>query len=393
MGVDRLKQRLRVMIPLIILVIVGAGLGGLFLWARQNGLDNLVRTYALIKTQSLNRVDTRTLVDGAIKGMVDALGDPYSVYLDQEAFRELNQQIEGSFGGIGVEIDLNEEKQLVVVAPLPGTPADRAGLKSGDLIMEIDGKETVRMSLVEAARILRGKPGTSVLLKIRSPEKDRSYQVNLVRRQISIPSVTGKMLPDQPGIGYLQVMQFNQLSTMPQLQQELTKIEKAGYRGLIIDLRGNPGGDLQTAVELASYFIKRGPVVRIVHQGGTEDVWQPRPVSSRVKAPLVVLVNEGSASASEIVAGAIKDTGSGKLVGTHTFGKGLVQTVFNLEGGTGVKLTTDRYLTPNGHDINKKGIEPDIVVEQPNGTESDLQLIRAVKVLNEQLGRAGEQAA
>ena len=376
----------------LILVLLVAGLGGLFVWANKNHLDNLVKTYVLIKTKSLNRVSTVTLIEGAIKGMVDALGDPYSVYLDRTAFQELNLQIEGAFGGIGVEIDLNKDKQLVVVAPLPGTPADRAGIKSGDIIAEINGKDTAQMSLIEAAGLLRGTPGSSVSLKIWRPQENRYFKVSLRRQQIQVPSVTGRMLPDHPGIGYLQVMQFNQMSTIPQLNRELARIEKAGYRGLILDLRGNPGGDLQTAVELASYFIKRGPVVRIVHRGGVEDVLQPV-YSRRVKAPLVVLVNEGSASASEIVAGAIKDTKSGTLVGTRTFGKGLVQTVFNLDRNVGVKLTTDKYLTPNGHDINKRGIEPDVVVKQPGGTERDVQLEKGVQILEEQLGVAAEKAA
>ncbi len=376
----------------LILVLLVAGLGGLFVWANKNHLDDLVKTYVLIKTKSLNRVSTATLIEGAIRGMVDALGDPYSVYLDRTAFQELNLQIEGAFGGIGVEIDLNKDKQLVVVAPLPGTPADRAGIKSGDIIAEINGRDTAQMSLIEAAGLLRGTPGSSVSLKIWRPQENRYFKVSLRRQQIQVPSVTGRMLPDHPGIGYLQVMQFNQMSTISQLNRELARIEKAGYRGLILDLRGNPGGDLQTAVELASYFIKRGPVVRIVHRGGVEDVLQPV-YSRRVKVPLVVLVNEGSASASEIVAGAIKDTKSGTLVGTRTFGKGLVQTVFNLDRNVGVKLTTDKYLTPNGHDINKRGIEPDVVVKQPGGTERDVQLEKGVQILKEQLGVAAEKAA
>lgn len=393
MEVDGLKPlSARITAIGLILILLVAGLGGLFIWANKNNLDNLVRTYVLIKTQSLNRVSTATLIEGAIRGMVDSLGDPYSVYLDRTAFQELNLQIEGTFGGIGVEIDLNKDKQLVVVAPLPGTPAARAGIRSGDIIVEINGKDTAQMSLIEAAGLLRGTPGSSVSLKIWRPQGNRYFNISLQRQQIQVPSVSGRMLPGHPGIGYIQVMQFNQMSTMPQLNRELARIKEAGYRGLILDLRGNPGGDLQTAVELASYFIKRGPVVRIVHRGGVEDALQP--VHSRqIKVPLVVLVNEGSASASEIVAGAIKDTKSGTLVGTRTFGKGLVQTVFNLDRNIGVKLTTDKYLTPNGHDINKKGIEPDVVVKQPNGTERDVQLEKGVQILEEQLGMAAEKAA
>lgn len=390
---DRLKSRyLRISVAGIILFFLLAGLGGLFLWARNNDLDKLVRTYLLIKSQYLDQVDTAELINGAAKGMVDSLDDPYSVYLDQDAFRELNLQIEGTFGGIGVEIDLDQDKQLVVVSPLPGTPAGRAGIKSGDVIKQINDKDTLNMSIVEAATLLRGKPGTTVSLKIWRRDEERSFRVDLVREQIAVPSVMGKMLSEHPGIGYLQVMHFNRTSTILQLQQELEKLESANYRALIMDLRGNPGGDLEAAVELAGYFLKKGPVVRIVHKEGVEDIWQPERDAPRVSVPLVVLVNEGSASASEIVAGAVKDTDSGVLVGTRTFGKGLVQTVFNLGNGEGVKLTTNKYLTPNKHDIHKKGIEPDVVIEQPGKGKQDLQLDKAIEILEERLSE-GQQAA
>lgn len=390
---DKLKQRyLRISVAGIILFLLLAGVGGLFFWARSNDLDKLVRTYVLIKSQYLDQVDTAKLINGAAKGMVDSLGDPYSVYLDRDAYKELNMQIEGTFGGIGVEIDLDEDKQLVVVSPLPGTPAGRAGIKSGDVIKQIDDQDTSNMSIVEAAALLRGKPGTSVSLKIWRKEESRSFQVDLAREQIAVPSVRGKMLSEYPGIGYLQVMHFNRTSTITQLQQELEKLEAANYRGLIMDLRGNPGGDLEAAVELAGYFLQKGPVLKIVHKEGVEDIWQPGRAAPRVKVPLVVLVNEGSASASEIVAGAIKDTDSGILVGTCTFGKGLVQTVFNLGNGEGIKLTTNKYLTPNGYDIHKKGIEPDVVVKQPDKGERDLQLEKAIEVLNKLLSE-GQQAA
>ena len=383
---DRLKTRgfRKTAVVLIILLIAGA-VGGLFYWAHKNNLKKLISTYFLIKSQYLNEVSTATLVNGAVKGMVEALDDPYSVYLDQEAFKELNLQIEGTFGGIGVEIDVDQNKQLVVVSPLPGTPAARAGIKSGDVIAKINDQETTNMTTIEAAAVLRGKPGTTVSLKIMRKQENRAFTVQLTREQIAVPSVSGKMLADYPGIGYLRVLHFNRASTN-------AKLEEAQYRGLVLDLRGNPGGDLQAAVELAGYFLKEGPVVRIVHREGAEDVLHSTRVGPEVKVPLVVLIDEGSASASEIVAGAIKDTESGVLVGTRTFGKGLVQTVFNLGNKEGVKLTTNKYLTPDRHDIHKKGIEPDVVVKQPEGTEKDLQLEKAVEVLEGRL-QQGKKAA
>ncbi len=390
---DRLKSRVvKLSAAALVILLIAAAIGGLYYWAQKNNIKKLISTYALIKTQYLHEVSTAKLVDGAVKGMVESLNDPYSVYLDKDTFKELNLQIEGIFGGIGVEIDVDQDKQLVVVSPLPETPAARAGLKSGDVIAKINDQDTVNMTTFEAAALLRGKPDTSVSLKILRKQENRTFNVQLTREQISVPSVTGEMIDEHPGVGYLRVLHFNRASTNAQLQEELAKLEEAQYSGLILDLRGNPGGDLQAAVEVAGYFLKKGPVVRIVHREGAEDVLQPPRLGRQVKGPLVVLIDEGSASASEIVAGAIKDTGSGVLVGTRTFGKGLVQTVFNMGDYEGVKLTTNKYLTPNGHDINKKGIEPDILVKQPDGTEKDVQLEKAVEILEERLMQ-GQQAA
>jgi carboxyl-terminal processing protease len=286
---------------------------------------------------------------------------------------------------------MNQDNQLVVVSPLPGTPAAYEGIQSGDLITKIDAQETTNMTTVEAAAVLRGEPGTTVSLEIMRPEENRSFTVQLTREQIIVPSVSGKMLEDYPDVGYLRVLHFNRASTNAQLHEELIKLEEAQYQGLILDLRGNPGGDLQAAVEVAGYFIKDGPVVRIVQREGAEDVLYAVQSSREVMGPLVVLIDGGSASASEIVAGAIKDSESGVLVGARTFGKGLVQTVFNLGDKEGVKLTTNKYLTPDGHDIHAKGIEPDVVVEQPKDVEEDLQLKKAAEVLEKQLH--GEKAA
>jgi carboxyl-terminal processing protease len=384
--VDRLKTRgFRITATVLIILLIAGAVGGLFYWVHKNNLKKLVSTYFLIKSQYLNEVSTATLVNGAVKGMVEALDDPYSVYLDEEAFKELNLQIEGTFGGIGVEIDMDQDKQLVVVSPLPETPAARAGIKSGDVIAKINDQETTNMTTIEAAGVLRGKSGTTVSLEIMRKEEKRSFTVQLTREQIAVPSVSGEMLEDYPGIGYLRVLHFNRASTNAQLFEELKKLQDAQYRGLVLDLRGNPGGDLQAAVEVAGYFLKEGPVVRIVHREGAEDVLYPTRIGSVVKVPLVVLIDEGSASASEIVAGAIKDSESGVLVGTRTFGKGLVQTVFNMGGKEGVKLTTNKYLTPDRHDIHKKGIKPDVVVKQPEDMEKDLQLDKAVEVLEKQL--------
>lgn len=390
--VDRLKARVvRVTIAVLIMILLIGIVGGLYYWAEKYNLEKLITTYYLIKNEYLEQVSTETLINGAIKGMVESLNDSYSVYLDKDAFKNLNVQIEGTFGGIGVEIDKDENKQLVVITPLPGTPADRAGLKSGDIIEKVDEQETAKLTAIEAASLIRGEPGTSVTLKILREKENRSFIVKLVREKIAVPSVRGEILPDYQEIGYLQVWHFNRTSTIAQLEKELNKLNKEQLGGLILDLRGNPGGDLEAAVELAGYFLKEGPVVRIMSRDGDEEVRYPSRLT-QIQVPLVVLIDEGTASASEIVAGAIKDSSSGLLLGTRTFGKGLVQTLYSLGDNEGLKLTTNRYLTPNGHDINDKGIQPDIVVEQPEDTDEDVQLEKAVEVLYERINQ-GKQAA
>ncbi len=387
------RRWLKPVIVGVVIACIVAGLGGLFFWASAMGLGNLVKTYFLIRTQALAPAPTSTLVEGAIKGMVDALDDPYSVYLDKDSYRDLNAEIEGSFGGIGVEFDADKGGRLVIESVLPGTPASGAGLRSGDIIVQIDGKDATQMSTLGAANLLRGAVGTTVTIKVWRQQDSQYHTVTLKREQISVPSVSGEILPDHPEIAYIQVTTFNRDSTLPQLLQAFASVNAKGYQGLILDLRDNPGGDLQTAVELAGYFVPPGPVVRIVNRSGAEEVLRSSQNTKYLTVPLVVLVNGYSASAAEIVAGAIKDTGSGDLIGTRTFGKGVVQTVFDLGGGVGVKLTTDKYLTPKGIDINKKGIDPDVVVNQPAGGKPDLQLEKAIQVLQEQIDKTQKQAA
>ena len=394
MEVDALKRHwVKPVIMVVIAACIVAGLGGLFFWANASGVDNLIKTYFLIRTDALAPPPASILVEGAIKGMVDSLDDPYSVYLNKDDYQDLNAQIEGAFGGIGVEFDMGQDNHLVIESVLPGTPASGAGLQSGDVLTQIGNQSTARMSLDDAAKLLRGDVGTTVTIKVWRQGDNQYHTVTLKREQISVPSATGAILPGSPAIAYIQVTTFNQASTLPQLAQAFAGVNQKGYRALILDLRDNPGGDLQTAVDVASYFVPPGPVVRIVDRSGAEDILQSTRSQKYLQVPLVVLVNGGSASASEIVAGAIKDTGSGVLIGTRTFGKGVVQTVFDLGGQVGVKLTTDKYLTPKGIDINKKGIEPDIVVSQPAGAKTDLQLEKAVQVLLEKIGQAPKQAA
>lgn len=331
-------------------------------------IEKGVKVYSLLRFQSLNYVNTDKLLEGAIKGMVDALDDPYSTYLDDETYSRLKESVSGTYGGIGLLITIDEKERLIVVSPFKGTPAQRAGIKSRDYIIAIDGQETTAMNLETAANLMQGEPGTTVELTVQTNGDGKTRKVTLERELIKIPTVEGKMLPGQEGIGYLSLTMFNE-QTAPDLGQQLQELRRQGMERLILDLRNNPGGALPAAVDVASYFIPEGPIVYIVDQKKTEAMLA-RGYGQMM--PLVVLVNKGSASAAEIVAGAIKDTKAGLLVGETTFGKGIVQTVFPLPGEAAVKFTTHKYLTPTKNDIHKKGITPDYQV--PLDPQLELQV-------------------
>ncbi|GEA17890.1 peptidase [Moorella sp. E306M] len=352
-------------------------------------VQQLVKTYTLLRFQALEPINTDKLMEGAIRGMVDALDDPYSTYLDANTYRHLQESVSGSYGGVGLLITLDEkDKRLMVVSPFKGTPAQRAGIKSRDYIIAIDGRDTTGMDLETAANLMQGQPGTKVELTILSAGETNPRKVTLTREIIKVPTVDGKILPGHPSIGYISLTMFNE-QTAGDLGRQLDELRRQGMQKLVLDLRNNPGGALPAAVDVASYFVAEGPVVYIADQKNTEAL-MARGYAKPL--PLAVLVNKGSASAAEIVAGAIKDTGSGTLVGETTFGKGIVQTIFPLPGGAAVKITTHKYLTPGKHDINKKGITPDYVVPMDPQLEQqvlahapdlerDVQLQKALEVL------------
>ncbi|MGI9952196.1 S41 family peptidase [Moorellaceae bacterium AZ2] len=356
-------------------------------------IEEAVRVYSLVRWQSLNPVPVDKLLEGAIKGMVEALDDPYSSYLPPDVYQRLEEHVQGSYGGVGLLITLEEEdRRLVVVSPFKGSPAWRAGIKSGDYILAIDNRDTAGMDLDTAASLMQGEPGTRVELTVLRPGEKEPRKITLVRETIKIPTVDGQMLSAYPGIGYISLSMINE-QTGRDLGQLLEDLRRQGLKGLVLDLRNNPGGSLQGAVEVASYFVPKGPVVYIVDQKKTEAL---QAGGQNIKLPLAVLVNKGSASAAEIIAGAIKDTGSGVLVGETTFGKGVVQTLFPLKGGAAVKLTTHKYLTPAKKDIDKTGITPDYqvplepqveqeVLAHAPDLERDTQLKKAVEILQEKL--------
>jgi carboxyl-terminal processing protease len=379
----------KVLITIIALFsIVVTGTLGFMIITNLDGLGRAAQVFALIKSQSLTDADLATLIGGATAGMVQALDDPYSAYLEPELYQDLQGNIQGTYGGVGLLITMDTDQRLTVVSPFKGTPAQRAGIVSGDQILRIDDRDTSELDLEQAAALMQGEPGTQVVLLIYR-QGQSPWEVTLVREVIEIPTVEGQYLEDYPGIAYIAVTNFTE-HTGAELGQLIIELQQQQLEGLVLDLRNNPGGSLPAALEVASFFIPQGPVVYIHGKGSSETLNTVHP--HRIEVPLVVLVNGGSASASEIVAGAIKDTGAGKLVGETTFGKGLVQTVFPLTGGAAVKLTTAKYLTPGQHDIHEVGIHPDVEVEltpeqerealaHAPAPERDPQLAEAVKLL------------
>lgn len=365
---------------LIFLIIVG--FGGMVASNYQH-FGTLFKVISLVRSHYLEPVNTTTLVDGAIRGLVKSLNDPYSVYLDPREYAQLQEQIRGTFGGLGILVGI-KDNYLTVVRSYEGTPAQRAGIMQGDVITRIGNRDAQGIDLDTAIGLLRGPVGTRVKLTVARKGVARPWDVELIREEISVPTVEGRMLPGTR-IGYIALSQFTEKTPM-ELDAAISRLEKDGMRGVLLDLRDNPGGELRSAVKVANYFVPKGPVVHIEYRSGRDETYTSE--GRNLKLPLVVLVNRASASAAEILAGAIKDTRAGTLVGERTFGKGIVQTVFDLDNGAGLKLTTARYLTPSRHDIHKKGVTPDVVVEQEPLAGVDLQMRKAIEILESKMARA-----
>lgn len=322
-------------------------------------IQTFAEIFERIKRAYVEEVDDSTLIRNAMRGMLSEL-DPHSAYLDRDEFQSLRESTEGAFGGIGIEVGL-EDGRLTVITPIDETPASRAGLQARDVILEIDDEPTDRLSLQESVTLMRGEPGSEIHLLILRSGEDEPLEFTLVRESIRTESVRSEML--ESGYGYLRVSQF-QSRTGEQVNNAIQRMERDGaLQGLVLDLRNNPGGILQAAVAVADAFLEEGLVVYT--EGRLEDT-QMRFSANRETAapdvPLVVLINGGSASAAEIVAGALQDQRRAVIMGTESFGKGSVQQIMPLGNGEGLKLTTALYYTPNGRSIQAMGIEPDVRV-------------------------------
>lgn len=332
-------------------------------------LRTFTEVFSKIKSDYVEDVADKKLLEDAIGGMLAGL-DPHSTYLDPEGYKDVRIGTEGQFGGLGIEVTM-ENGFIKVVSPIEDTPAARAGLQPGDLIVRLDDTAVKGMSLSEAVKLMRGKPGSNITLTVVRESENKPLKITVTRAVIKIRSVKSRLL--EPGYGYIRITQF-QANTTKNMKTSLSKLEKENggkLKGVVLDLRNNPGGVLNAAVSVSDAFLKKGIIVYT--EGRVADsklTFEAQPDQVLEGAPLVVLVNGGSASASEIVAGALQDNGRAVIMGTKTFGKGSVQTIMPMSNGAALKLTTARYFTPSGRSIQATGIEPDIVTEQAKLTRN-----------------------
>ncbi len=329
-----------------------------------SALDLYTEVFSKVQDIYVREIDPEKLVYASINGMLQSL-DSHSSFMDPRMMKEMRLQITGSYGGLGMQIGKGKTGYIRIEGVFDDTPASRAGLKPRDLVLKIDKKDTVNMSVSEAANMMRGKPHTKVSLQVIRVGWDKARDFTLTREVIKLKSIRAAEVLDGQ-IGHVWLRNF-QDSTTQELRAVLKKIEKdPGIRGLVLDLRDNPGGPLKQAIEVADTFIDRGIVVSIRGREGRDrnsKEYMAKSVGTHLGYPIVVLVNGGSASASEIVAGALQDHGRAVVLGTRTFGKGSVQTILELRDGSGLRLTTALYYTPSGRSIQAKGIDPDIVIE------------------------------
>ncbi|WP_411738467.1 S41 family peptidase [Peribacillus sp. S4] len=324
--------------------------------------EKLYSTYDKIKDDYYEEVDEEKLVDGAINGMIKSLDDPYSAYMDKKEASSFRESISSSFEGIGAEIQ-EQDGQIMVVSPIKGSPAEKAGVKPNDIILSVDGKSVEGLSSSEAVLKIRGEKGTKVDLSISRAGESEPIELTIKRDTIPIETVYAEMLDD--GVAKIQVTSFSE-HTVQELKTALEEMSKKDMKGLVLDLRGNPGGLLDQAIEMASLFIPNGKVVlQVEDRSGKKDVYKSEN-DGELKIPVVVLIDDGSASASEIVAAAVSESADIPLIGVKSFGKGTVQQAKDFKDGSNFKYTVAKWLTPEGNWIHKKGIKPDITVKLPD---------------------------
>lgn len=337
----------------------------------------LDKVYDIIKSKYYHEIDEDKLVKSAIMGMVSGLGDPYSYYMDLDEYTDFNIDISGSFSGVGLELRYNVEYNVIeVVTPIKNTPSSKTNIKTGDYVLAVNGIEYKGEELYNAVSNIRGEAGTKVTLTIK-PVNGEQYDIEIVRAVIDINQIEYEMLKNN--IGYIDIASFDQNVTLD-FSNAYFDLIKQGAKSIIIDLRNNPGGYMSGALSIADLFIKNGILVSTVDKDGKRTDYPANPNGYDI--PIVILINESSASASEILTGALKDHGIATVVGTKSYGKGLIQEIVGLSNNGAVRVTIAEYYTPNYNKINKIGITPDIVIEDNEKTKVDEQLEKAIEILN-----------
>lgn len=379
-----LKTIIAVLLIAIISSISTLGLIYYALGFNEQGFSNLMRfitAYRFIETKYVNDTDDVKLIDGAIDGMVKSLNDPHSNYLSPKMYKTLMEQTEGSFAGIGVVMGMDNEQKIHIVGIMENSPGQKAGLQEGDEILAVDGIPVTQMAFDEVAAHVRGQAGTDVVLTIM---RDNANQdITITRDNIKLKTVGHKMLDNN--IGYIQIVSFSE-DTANEFNEAYNDLKNQGMKALVLDLRNNPGGLLTTCVEIAKKLVPKGEIVSIVDKQGNKETY-----SSSLEAPeypLVVLINKNSASASEILSGAIQDTKAGTIIGNTSYGKGSVQTILPMFEDDAVKLTIAKYYTPSGRSIDGIGITPDIEINLDENATTDTQLNKAIEILSSQLNNA-----
>lgn len=368
------KRALIYSIVLIIVTIIGTTMFQITFGDKVIISKELYESYAkynkllgleeLIKEDYYQEVSEDNLVDGALKGLFEGLDDPYSQYYTVEEFKSLQEQTSGSFVGIGVYIGINpEDNNITIISPIEGSPAYEAGIKAGDVVLSVDGQSVDPTKLDEVTKKIKGKENTYVKLKVKRGNKELDF--NVKRQKIVTKSVSSEVMDED--VGYLRITSFDE-NTYEEFKEHLTSLQKQGIKGLVIDLRDNPGGLLDICVDIADDIIGKGTIVYTKDNSGDKEYYKSD--EKELDLPIAVLINGGSASASEILTAALVDNNKAVAIGETSFGKGLVQSVKQLKDGTGYKLTTAQYYTPNGDYINKKGITPEI---KESDTEKQLE--------------------
>ncbi len=348
--------------------------------------DRLGEAWSLLEREHIDRqeLDPKSVSDGAIRGMLQALDDPYASFLDAQQFDIESQEIRGFFEGIGAQVGIREER-LTIIAPLPDTPAEQSGIRPGDIILEIDGESADGISLLEAVSKIRGQRGTSVELLVLHLNQTEATLIAITRGVIPLETVRFAMRPD--GIGHLRISSFSD-TTNQQVEAAIQEFRAANGTGLIVDLRNNPGGLLKAVVDVTSQFLEDGLVTYELDAQGSRREWKVSPDGKGKDIPMVVLINEFSASASEVFSGAIIDHNRAPVIGVTSFGKGSVNTMRGLSDGSGIFFTIARWYTPNGNLIEGEGITPTLAVSIPEDASSDVQLERAIEILQQRLTRS-----